>query len=1230
MALTKAQVSLVTVATLGAAPGGFTADLLNFGSQVEVAALALSVSPTQAAQTNAEFALQVAKNLGATDALSLYKALEAGTSRADAVVDFANAQLVAQGGNIASVKAATESTSTSTDLAELVTIVTPNATAATDATIIEFKDNNGSAKPGAGNDISGTPIATQQTIAYVGKDQIINGKATKVAADFTFQLKDQIGETDTFTGQFLSPILESEKAEATGSQVILELRNLREAVDSVEPLKSLPTNGIAFTLNGALLKIADQGTNEAIHNALTYDDLRTALENRLAELARGENLPDGTSGESTNPADYAKLATITVTKGVLFTAQNEKGETVSGNQIVLTDSAGAKLEPLAFTQSSGIIADQGYTLYGQLRKEEASDVLKLITTNLDADNVGYGSQGASVNIAGQSNSDKGVQELLVQAKNGVWFTKLESKSKAETDHLQKITLKAGSEGSFRVGTQENSLNHVVSLVKEDFRTAGLKDVQQVEAGNAGSTAINSFVSKDVLARYTLKDTGNFDADESNITYNLSSGRDVLNLAISTDVLEAVDTKVSVNTGAGNDVITVQATTGLQTAGADAGKINAVEQVTSANAGWLVNQQLNNNIVINAGDGDDWILTPGAGNATINAGTGNDVVRVDNAGDRGVFVFNNATTDIKKLSTNQDIVSNSDNKLSAGVSTTTAQTYNFFKAKVQVKFQGFESKFITIDSTNYTTSTKQINQAIKAAVNNDPVLSKLIFAIDNEGNALAIESLIDGLLSTTDLSINITTPVAYDSTETAAQKATREATGQDMLANGEAAKANEAYAKAGSTDTTTNLSANITAANGLYSTEFGTFGAVIAGAGATASLNASGFDFTKAITVTIGGTEVLAAATYADADALAIAIQNLGNVTTATNTTGTIAIQFNPTANGAANPAIAVKAENVVASVTIAGAAGADNTTGATATIDTTGFAFGAGSETTVDLGNGVTIAAAAAADADALATAIQAHADVATAANAAGTITITFVDADNTAIDPARPVSVTNVLVGEDAGTVGTVGTPAPNVAGTKSGAESDNVIDLGTGNDVLVMGTGDFSNDTLKVVGYNLGEKTIVNFDHSSAPAANNGADLLDFSAYLTSVNATTKATVAKTVNTTAFVDNSVTIVTFDNTNLLKTGDTALTFDQLNDANVKALLNDASGTSAGAITGLKGGLSATAVSNNVFMVENNTNLGEYKAFHVTTGATSATADVKLIGTFDFGETISLADGNLA
>ncbi|WP_028304592.1 hypothetical protein [Oceanospirillum maris] len=98
MALTKAQVSLVSVATLGVAPGGFTADLMAFNTQDEAAAFIESAGLLSTG-TNAEYALNVKANLGnvadATAMTAFFNALESGTSRAEATVDFANAQLVA-------------------------------------------------------------------------------------------------------------------------------------------------------------------------------------------------------------------------------------------------------------------------------------------------------------------------------------------------------------------------------------------------------------------------------------------------------------------------------------------------------------------------------------------------------------------------------------------------------------------------------------------------------------------------------------------------------------------------------------------------------------------------------------------------------------------------------------------------------------------------------------------------------------------------------------------------------------------------------------------------------------------------------------------------------------------------------------------------------------------------------------------------------------------------------
>lgn len=804
MALTKAQISLVTVATLGAAPGGFTADLANFGSQKEVANLIATLgTPEFTTMTNAEFVNNVAKNLGTTvqakDKIAFLKALDEGTSRAEAAVDFANAQLV-EHGSIHNVDTAAKSTSTSTDLAELAEVVTPvNADLTVDL------------KEGTPTTTTTTPPTppTTFTTSNLGKDQFDAG-TPKISSDFNFELKNQIGEDKTYEAKFISPTLAAGQPDKSASELLLQLLDLREPEGSATPLGNLKTDGFAFLLDGVALLIK----SDAIYAAKTYEALSDAINARVAELVLGVKLPDGKNGESSNAADYQKLATFTAKVGGNFKVKNESGATVTGKNIEFTDSSGSTLEGVTFVDTTKLDINPGFNFYGDFGEvTESSDIGKLISTNLDADNVGYGSQGASVNIAGQSASDKGVEELKLTAKNGVWFTTLESETENGTNHLQSIQLQSGSEGYFNVGSQKGK--SVVDLKDEQFgdntvtgkKGAGLTDVREVVANNAGSTAINSFISKDVLNReYNTKDTGAFGSDDVAINYNLSSGRDVLNLAVDQKVMEAVDTKINIDTGAGDDVIHFQVTNSLT-----AGQVNK-----AGNGSWLTNQQLLDNVVVNAGDGNDQVVLTGAGNVTVNAGTGDDEVRADNSGGLAVFLFNNGNT------SNLATLSNSDNALSSSANGV-AQTYNLFKATVKVTFLGFESKAIVIDSTNFKTSTLQINQAIKKAIAESPQLSKLLAAHDNAGNALGLESLVDGKLNLSDLKISITAPADYKANETAAEQAARVASGQEMLSSTDLLDA----AKSVNPTTTTPISISelTNAANSLnnsvYNAEFAT-------------------------------------------------------------------------------------------------------------------------------------------------------------------------------------------------------------------------------------------------------------------------------------------------------------------------------------------------------------------------------------------------------------------------
>ncbi len=794
MALTKAQVSLVTVATLGAAPGGYESQLKAFNTQDEVAAF-IQAEGLLSAGTNAEYALQVAENLGAASASDLFSALESGVSRAEATVDFANAQLVAQGGSIAKVDAAVASTTTSLDLTALKGAL---AEATTDSLTVTFEDTDTNQQNGSSTDAV--------SIYNVGKAELDAG-AGKISADYTFELKNQIDENDTFNGLFLSPVIERQGAETSGSQIVLELRNLREAADSTTPLKDLPTNGFGFNIDGELVMVQ----SNSIDDAETYAELLAAIEARVDELANGVNLPDGADA-----ALYAKLASFEVSLGDVTQAQERDAngdvtETYDVNvtQVILKDNAGATLDPVGYSNRDGIIDGSGFTLFAQMSDEAGTTITKLITTNLVADNVGYGSQGATVNLAGQSASDKGVEEIKVTANNGVWFTAL--KSEATTNHLERVELQTGSDSYFRVGTQKNDVNHLVALVDEDFDNAGLVDVQQLAASAAGSVAVNSYITDAVINRFDLKDTGLYTTDDTDalIDYDLTSGSDVLQLKIDSEVVAYADTVVDIDTGAGNDFVHLQLDNG-----------------NSYGATWLTNQQENDNISIDATGGNNTIWTEGAGNVSITTGTGSDTIYADNSGRvdlaaniasleldvadaqveldaattaadiatartalntaqtaldtalapiekltdlgygtdvNGMFIMNAGSTDLEDILTLTDY--------GTGAAAASApQVFNTYKETVQISFLGFESKFVEIayDKNNLTTNTQQVNQAIKDAINNDATLSKLLVATEFPGNVLVVESLIDGVRAETDLTVTFTAPANAAGTPTAGQ------------------------------------------------------------------------------------------------------------------------------------------------------------------------------------------------------------------------------------------------------------------------------------------------------------------------------------------------------------------------------------------------------------------------------------------------------------------------------
>ncbi len=207
------------------------------------------------------------------------------------------------------------------------------------------------------------------------------------------------------------------------------------------------------------------------------------------------------------------------------------------------------------------------------------------------------------------------------------------------------------------------------------------------------------------------------------------------------------------------------------------------------------------------------------------------------------------------------------------------------------------------------------------------------------------------------------------------------------------------------------------------------------------------------------------------------------------------------------------------------------------------------------------------------------------------------------------------------------------------SDSVSDNVINLGSGNDVAVLGTDGNSNDTI-VLSASFGTDTIFNFVDANADAAQ---DFIDVTAYLGGVETLpggSTSTVSQTVIATGNNAGS-----FAGANAIEANDVFIINDfaqaatetwagltgasllaAINSTTNVAAANDYANISAADFT--VGDTNANLVGTtlkSVFFVENDLNDGEYKVFEVTAtgGATDEFTSVSLMGVIDFGDTLT-------
>ncbi|MDQ1817520.1 DUF4214 domain-containing protein [Massilia sp. CCM 9210] len=604
----------------------------------------------------------------------------------------------------------------------------------------------------------------------------------------------------------------------SGATMRLQLMDTRASDASLPPLTSNPYNGFTFKLDGKAIVVRSQ----EIDQAKNYDELLIAVKAAVANTPGIQNFK--------------------VEKGVTFTAvDTQSGRPQTGTEINITNPGAGVI---AIDSESGWLAEAAVPANSGLHTAILTDTPATqafkVTSTIILDDVGRGSNGGDLVIGGLSVGDtsnsKGVERFEITVER---TSKLQTINSTNNTLEEVVLVNGVTKGNLSVIGNQNLINSALNpnalfpltpLVdvlglpgtigglptggtpvgtRSDFPMPGtvsqrggsqhgdmygFHDVRLIDGSTlSGDLSFTAVVTDRSIAKYVNKVDTQADAAVDNIafTYTGGTGNDTMIVDLDAAVAGSrariesglEDFTFGLNGGAGNDALTLRIAPAVAGGG------------VTATTNWANNQDLNNNISISGGDGNDTIRKLGDGDTRISGGAGDDTIYSENTGRQPVNVLVYGSTTPVATSTNAAWVFNTVDQVALTldadrfVSDTRSDfnnTYFLYNTKVNVTYKGIVSTITLANSTTYTATDLDINQAIKKAINLDPVLSKLLVATDAESNALHVTALTDGLHAVTDLSIALVAPTTGLSAAdiTAAAKAygiVADATGANVYA-----------------------------------------------------------------------------------------------------------------------------------------------------------------------------------------------------------------------------------------------------------------------------------------------------------------------------------------------------------------------------------------------------------------------------------------------------------------
>ncbi|TWI61757.1 uncharacterized protein DUF4214, partial [Desulfobotulus alkaliphilus] len=466
-----------------------------------------------------------------------------------------------------------------------------------------------------------------------------------------------------------------------GGTLYLQLMDINSMQAGTGPLENNPYNGFTFTFNGERKTIQ----SDAIIAAKTYTELVAAINAQIAVLAQSDS----------------SFAGLQARVGDTFTATHSgSGIRYEGNQVDIVNTGagtlgtGGWLTPTGEAPGSGNIAQH---------QSIVPPVTPTTRTQVDIilDNVGRGSKAGDLLVGNMSegsySGSEGIQQFNVEVQKSSWLNKMST-----------------TNGTLEVVMIKNAANHNGNLRIDDLDGGDWMALVNADAlqGNltlgTAATPVTNMINfqatgggvVDLTAEITLPAVSA--AGPQKFNYVTGSANDKVAIDLSGHSINTVGSEFNLNTGGGNDTVHIEMGAGAS-------------QKTMANL---------KNLKIDTGSGDDRINIDAYGNFHIKPGSGNDFVRInsmDANGDANYGTWNFGATSFGTTDNTNTFAY--DNILH---STPGRVLYN---AKLTVSFAGFESQ-VTVQTTaanGFIATQKEINAAIKQAIETDPVLKHLLKA-----------------------------------------------------------------------------------------------------------------------------------------------------------------------------------------------------------------------------------------------------------------------------------------------------------------------------------------------------------------------------------------------------------------------------------------------------------------------------------------------------------------------